>query len=680
MDSKRLRSRFSVSSGFPAAHIFPHWLTDKLSKIQTKSKRPRRKLIIALSIGIPVVATLIATAVYTYNFNATTNLSYGFAATTNCSNTTILFPGMYSYESRSDDFSVRPAEMVTFLGRDIAAKQVCIDTNNEPRASSKYSFAITSSVLGFISKDISMISQKQPAVATAPTDGKTVPIAGEIEFTLDKPSTVFNYRISANGNDSDCAYGTDTESLMCKTAPLELEQSKQYSFVLKRSFADFEDESSIFTGVYKTAEAVTVAESTIEDEQLFYSKPQEVTITFNKPVSSLGAVQLSRKDNGTVIPTTVQLDDSDITITFEEELDRDTEFELRLESAEAEDKGWMQKPYVISFFTSGGPKVIGHNLDGHSFNQTANITLNLDSALDSSEDITNLISLTSGGEALAFSHTANGSTITINPAQTLGVCQAIKVSVKTGLVSSYGVVSDSSFNGSARTSCYTTELVGYSEKGRGIYAYIFGTGSERVMFTGATHGDEPSSKYILDSLISDLNASYNNIPSAKQVIVVPNINPDGISAGTRTNSAGIDLNRNFPANNWKEDVVMPDGSLNEGGGGEEPLDQPESAAIANYTLAKAPSLVVNYHATGGLSISNGSGNSVSRAKTYASYVGYTYMTSQASNSVFSHDTTGAYSDWLHDKAGIPAVLIELWSYSGNEFGTHKSAMWEMIRS
>ena len=37
---------------------------------------------------------------------------------------------------------------------------------------------------------------------------------------------------------------------------------------------------------------------------------------------------------------------------------------------------------------------------------------------------------------------------------------------------------------------------------------------------------------------------------ANTPLFIPCLNPDGMSKNTRTNSNGVDLNRNFPTKNW----------------------------------------------------------------------------------------------------------------------------------
>ena len=70
-----------------------------------------------------------------------------------------------------------------------------------------------------------------------------------------------------------------------------------------------------------------------------------------------------------------------------------------------------------------------------------------------------------------------------------------------------------------------------------------------------------------------------------RLIIVPVANPDGKQNHSRFNLAGVDLNRNFPADNWHHRRHT----------GNAPLDQPESRAIFDLLDKYKPSLVISIH-------------------------------------------------------------------------------------
>jgi murein peptide amidase A len=176
-----------------------------------------------------------------------------------------------------------------------------------------------------------------------------------------------------------------------------------------------------------------------------------------------------------------------------------------------------------------------------------------------------------------------------------------------------------------------------------------------------------------------LEANISAIPANRTIIIIPTANPDGAAIGARLNAHNVDLNRNFPANNWKSGVTEPGGVYYANGGGSSALSEPESSAIANYILSQDPLLVMSYHAAATLIAANESGNSLSLAKSYAKKSGYPPAQGNEAAAEFAYDTTGAMEDWLHDKHNIPAILVELRNKTGNEFSAHKNAMLAMIQ-
>jgi protein MpaA len=106
-----------------------------------------------------------------------------------------------------------------------------------------------------------------------------------------------------------------------------------------------------------------------------------------------------------------------------------------------------------------------------------------------------------------------------------------------------------------------------------------------VLILGGIHGDEPSSSELVLALQRHLLAR----PGARwgrKVVLVPAANPDGLRLGTRENSRGIDLNRNFPAANFT-------GARR---GGRHPGSEPETRALLRALAEHEPSLVVSVHA------------------------------------------------------------------------------------
>jgi len=82
-----------------------------------------------------------------------------------------------------------------------------------------------------------------------------------------------------------------------------------------------------------------------------------------------------------------------------------------------------------------------------------------------------------------------------------------------------------------------------------IKAFILGEGPNRTVIFGAFHGDEPNSALIINKLEGYLLENPKKLNGC-QVVLVPIVNIDGIALKKRKNANQVDLNRNFPSENW----------------------------------------------------------------------------------------------------------------------------------
>lgn len=73
----------------------------------------------------------------------------------------------------------------------------------------------------------------------------------------------------------------------------------------------------------------------------------------------------------------------------------------------------------------------------------------------------------------------------------------------------------------------------------------------KVLLMGGIHGDEYSAISIMFRWMDKLNKYHSGL---FDWTVVPSLNPDGLlqKKAQRQNAHGVDLNRNFPSNNWDE--------------------------------------------------------------------------------------------------------------------------------
>ncbi len=127
-------------------------------------------------------------------------------------------------------------------------------------------------------------------------------------------------------------------------------------------------------------------------------------------------------------------------------------------------------------------------------------------------------------------------------------------------------------------------VLAHSVEGRQIEYMRIGCGEKTTLVIGGIHGNEPASEIIAWELADRLKQNPN-ILKGHSVIIVPASNPDGLAAGTRENARGVDLNRNFPAEN-RENIPLY---------GMEGFSEPESRALQELKEIYPPSRIISIH-------------------------------------------------------------------------------------
>ncbi|SHE36826.1 protein of unknown function [Modicisalibacter ilicicola DSM 19980] len=137
------------------------------------------------------------------------------------------------------------------------------------------------------------------------------------------------------------------------------------------------------------------------------------------------------------------------------------------------------------------------------------------------------------------------------------------------------------------------EVVGESLEGRPLYRAEVGEGDKTLMIVSQQHGDEPLGTEALVTLLDTLSADTEYARALREevtVVAMPRVNPDGFArweqqvAGEqdvldpRRNSANMDLNRSYDADN------RPD-----------PETIPEALAVLDVVDEYEPDLFLDYH-------------------------------------------------------------------------------------
>ena len=210
----------------------------------------------------------------------------------------------------------------------------------------------------------------------------------------------------------------------------------------------------------------------------------------------------------------------------------------------------------------------------------------------------------------------------------------------------------------------TAEVVTVESPPYGPQPYGAATGLlETVLVFAAIHGDETVTEVLARRFLDELRERPESLRGMR-VVTIPVANPDGLEQRSRSNSRGVDLNRNFPSRNW----------IRRGGRhGDTPASEPETEAIMEAMRRFRPARVLSIHAP--LHCVNFDGPAEAIAQAMASACGY------ALRSSIGYPTPGSFGAWAGNDQGIPVVTLELrrrirgdvvWA----ELGT---ALWEFLR-
>ena len=181
---------------------------------------------------------------------------------------------------------------------------------------------------------------------------------------------------------------------------------------------------------------------------------------------------------------------------------------------------------------------------------------------------------------------------------------------------------------------------GRSVEGRPIRGYVIGKGPETLLLLGVIHGNEPDGEPLLEALAKRLRGRPFELEE-KRAIIIPVANPDGLARKTRVNARGVDLNRNFPAENWKAGPKH----------GEQPSSEPETRTLLRIIRDHEPTRILAVHSP--LHCVNYDGPAEDLAGDLAAASGYPLKES------IGYPTPGSLGSYAGGDLGIPTITLEL---------------------
>lgn len=167
----------------------------------------------------------------------------------------------------------------------------------------------------------------------------------------------------------------------------------------------------------------------------------------------------------------------------------------------------------------------------------------------------------------------------------------------------------------------------------------------RVLVVGVFHGDEPQGNFLINKYLEHSETS---------LLFIPCLNPDGMSQNVRTNSNGVDLNRNFPTKNWGKNEgenATCDDETTAYYGGSAPASEIETQFLVKVIDEYKPNLILTLHAP--YMVVNYDGPASEVAEKISKIIGYPVEAS------IGYSTPGSFGTYCGVERNIPVITLEL---------------------
>ncbi len=221
-------------------------------------------------------------------------------------------------------------------------------------------------------------------------------------------------------------------------------------------------------------------------------------------------------------------------------------------------------------------------------------------------------------------------------------------------------------------------IIGFSLAGRPIEVYTFGAGEKEYLLVAGIHGGyEWNTIALANELITHINEHPEVIPTDTTLYIIRNLNPDGEARAHgvdgRVNNNGVDLNRNFPSENWTAEwdrdgcwIYRPTtGGLYAG-------SEPETRTVMSFIKARTIEAMISYHSAalgvfpGGVPWEE---PSKQLAKALSKSTRYPYPPIDT-----GCEYTGTLADWAVENGVGAAVDMELRNHSDTDFDANLKAL------
>jgi protein MpaA len=182
-----------------------------------------------------------------------------------------------------------------------------------------------------------------------------------------------------------------------------------------------------------------------------------------------------------------------------------------------------------------------------------------------------------------------------------------------------------------------------SPQGLPVMGYHFSNSGPRTLILGGVHGDETEGVIAAQVL---LERFLEQFPYKLDLLLVPSFNPDGVFGKSRTNSRGVDLNRNLPTKDWSPEIKTPRYHP-----GPHANSEPENQWLSAWINREKPDFILSLHSW--FPVLNVNGDCLAEAETLRNWTGYKI------DADIGYPTPGCLGTFAGLERGCPTLTYEI---------------------
>jgi murein peptide amidase A len=205
------------------------------------------------------------------------------------------------------------------------------------------------------------------------------------------------------------------------------------------------------------------------------------------------------------------------------------------------------------------------------------------------------------------------------------------------------------------------ENLGPSYEGRSIDLFQLTQGACNLLLIGGVHGDEPEGYFLVEEFVRQ--GMWRELEGVASLWVMPRMNPDACAKAARTNSRGVDLNRNMPTKDWNPTALKERYQPGPSAGSEL-----ETQVLMQVIEKLKPRAIVSAHSWEPMINYNGPARKMAEAMAA--------LNEYIITDDIGYPTPGSLGTWAGWERKIPTITLEIERDSSPEktWSVHKDAL------